>query len=602
MPLLATLEGLLKHDDIRMQVNEGHLRVRADGMIEDYCDGLLFKSHPLFSIDPCSIQVIAYYDEIELCNPLGTHVKDHKLGIVFFILGNVHPKFRSSLNAINLLMCARFSLIEKYGINKILEPFVRDLETLYTTGVTVDVKGNKFNYKGALLAFLADNLGSHLIGGFKMSFSFAFRSCRTCLVCTSEIAKHYTDDKCILRNNDSHLNHCNLIASSAAAGDHYSKTYGVNHQTCLLKVPHYSIFGGGLPHDLMHDLFEGVAPIEIKVLLLHCIDQGYFTYDYYQKQLASFSYGYSETDKPVPMTRRSFMSNDKLRLTASQSMLLIRILPLLIGEKIPEGECYWKCFLLLRQITDILLSPVISESVCAVLKGLIKKHHSTFVLLYGSKYFTPKFHFLIHYPSQILAVGPMIRTWTIRYEAKLNFFKQCSRLANFKNVAMSLANRHQARMCYEMSSNNLLHSKIECGPSATCSILRDESPDVQCAILKIFPNASLDIKLIHTKWVKYLGTEYKSGAADTYVILGSDGLDPVFAKLMSIIIVGTDFVIFDVMLCTCLYFSEHFHSYVVNTTTNRNLVSCYSLYDHYVYHGHQLSDNLTYISLRYYFM
>ena len=134
-----------------------------------------------------------------------------------------------------------------------------------------------------------------------------------------------------------------------------------------------------------------------------------------------------------------------------------------------------------------------------------------------------------------------------------------------------------------MLCNVILYSKLECGPSATCSILRDEAPDVQCAILKIFPNASLDIKLIHTKWVKYLGTEYKSGVDDTYVIVRSDGLDPVFAKLMSIIVVGTDFVIFDVLICTCLYFSEHFHSYVVNiTTTNRDLVLCYSLYDQFI--------------------
>ena len=44
---------------------------------------LFFKTHPLFSEDPCAVQLVAYYDELELFNPLGSHVKQHKLGIVF---------------------------------------------------------------------------------------------------------------------------------------------------------------------------------------------------------------------------------------------------------------------------------------------------------------------------------------------------------------------------------------------------------------------------------------------------------------------------------------------------------------------------------------
>ena len=96
MPLLSTLESLLLHGDVHTQVNQSQHRIRADGVIEYYCDGSRFKSHPLFSKEPNSIQIIAHYDELELCNPLGTHVKEHKNNIVFDTLGNIHPKFRSS--------------------------------------------------------------------------------------------------------------------------------------------------------------------------------------------------------------------------------------------------------------------------------------------------------------------------------------------------------------------------------------------------------------------------------------------------------------------------------------------------------------------------
>ena len=62
--------------------------------LEDFCDGTLFKNHPLFSKDPYAIP---YYDELELCNPLGSHVKLHKVGVVFISLGNIHPIHRSQL-------------------------------------------------------------------------------------------------------------------------------------------------------------------------------------------------------------------------------------------------------------------------------------------------------------------------------------------------------------------------------------------------------------------------------------------------------------------------------------------------------------------------
>ena len=41
-------------------------------------DGDLFKNHPLFSVDKTALQIVAYYDLIEVVNPLGS--RTHKLG------------------------------------------------------------------------------------------------------------------------------------------------------------------------------------------------------------------------------------------------------------------------------------------------------------------------------------------------------------------------------------------------------------------------------------------------------------------------------------------------------------------------------------------
>ena len=218
----------------------------------------------------------------------------------------------------------------------------------------------------------------------------------------------------------------------------------------------------------MRDILEGAAPMEVKLLLKHCIAQEYFTLKEY-KSLVHFNYGYTESDRPVPVVQRHFQSDKPIRSSASQMLLLLHILPFLIGSKVPESDCNWKCFLLLRKIIEIVFCPVVTHSMADSLKILIIEHHEAFVSLYPSC-FIPKMHFLIHYPEQMLHVGPMVRTWTIRHEAKLNFFKQATGTSSFKNITLSLANHHQRLACYKMYTGNLLHSRLEFGPTSRAPV------------------------------------------------------------------------------------------------------------------------------------
>lgn len=136
----------------------------------------VFK-HPLFSCDPHALQIIAYYDELEVVNPLGSHVKVHKLGVLSFFLGNIRPQFRSSLKAYYVLAIAKHEDVVTYGIDNLLTP-VEELKSLYILeGVGIEVNKNRRTLYGALLDFLADDLAAHLVGGFKGSMSFALCIC-----------------------------------------------------------------------------------------------------------------------------------------------------------------------------------------------------------------------------------------------------------------------------------------------------------------------------------------------------------------------------------------------------------------------------------------
>ena len=58
--------------------------------MEDLCDGDGFWQHSLFSASTNSLQILFYYDDVEVCNPLQSSRLKHKLGmyVVCLYTGN----------------------------------------------------------------------------------------------------------------------------------------------------------------------------------------------------------------------------------------------------------------------------------------------------------------------------------------------------------------------------------------------------------------------------------------------------------------------------------------------------------------------------------
>jgi len=161
----------------------------------------------------------------------------------------------------------------------------------------------------------------------------------------------------------------------------------------------------------------------------------------------------------------------------------------MIGDVIPNDDANWKCFMILEKIVDITVCPRSSADLCGILKVLIAEHHRAFIEICSENEVTPKCHFLLHYPQQILGIGP-IRAWNMRNEAKLNIFKQASRLGNFKNIA----SRHQRLLCYELSTPTL-HSPVECGPCNPSQPITSEPFCVQSS-LQLLPDISTATELV----------------------------------------------------------------------------------------------------------
>lgn len=67
--------------------------------LTDFSDGRLFNEHPLFSNDERAIQLLLYYDDVTVCNPLTN--KPHKMCLFYYQLVYLIPLYRSKLRLIN---------------------------------------------------------------------------------------------------------------------------------------------------------------------------------------------------------------------------------------------------------------------------------------------------------------------------------------------------------------------------------------------------------------------------------------------------------------------------------------------------------------------
>lgn len=104
---------------------------------QDFCDGKYYRHHPLYSKSKNALHIQVYYDDFETSNPLGSKQGIHKLGSLYFTLRNLPPHLNSSLMNIRLISLFHSQDAKKYGIDKILTPFVEDIKVLEQNGMKV---------------------------------------------------------------------------------------------------------------------------------------------------------------------------------------------------------------------------------------------------------------------------------------------------------------------------------------------------------------------------------------------------------------------------------------------------------------------------------
>ena len=110
--------------------------------------------------------------------------------------------------------------------------------------------------------------------------------------------------------------------------------------------------------------------------------------------------------------------------------------------------------MLLRDIVELVCAPQITKADVAFLNVLIEEYLEGRNTLFSNTKMRPKHHYLRHYPSLIMHFGPLVRLWTMRFESKHSYFKRCiCNSPNFKNVCLTLAEKHQLLQAYKCAGS-----------------------------------------------------------------------------------------------------------------------------------------------------
>ena len=517
IPILRTLKAFVERNSAFISYPKNLAASDSHNVtFKDIHDGSVFKNNILFRHK--ALQLLLYQDAFEVVNPLGSARGKHKVIGTYFTLANIAAHNRSSVDHIQLVSLCIEKDLKEFGVQKVYQTLIDDLKTLETTGLDM---GEEEPLLGTVVAVLGDNLGSHGLGGYVESFS-ATHSCRYCLVSRTELLESDMPIKGQVRTPE---NYNTALAEAHAGG--LTHFHGVKQDSVLNQLRYYHVAQPGMPPCLAHDLFEGVVSLDLPLIINVLIkEKKWLTYSQLNERIAKFPYqGADALDKPCPLSE----SYTHITGHAVQNWVFLRLLPLILHPFVQnKADPLWGILLKLKEIVEMVCTPNITELDVAYLQVCIEEYLFDRKLHFPNCNLKPKHHYLYHYPELILAFGPLIRLWTLRFESKHSYFKRCARkLQNFVNLPKTLAERHQILQAY-YNAGSLFTDSLD----LDAAIPFDQSlynDDIQKATrdLNLGGNAQILSK------VKYRNVEYKKGM---YLVIRYQNERLLFGEIISVII------------------------------------------------------------------
>lgn len=452
IPIKSTLAKLLQNSNFRKFWSDEAKRPDI---------GNIASAHTVMINNPNAWKLVLYHDDINVTNPLSN--KSHKLSLFYYSFSFLPS---SQLDSIFLLAVAKTEAIHSspQSLDALLTPFVEEMKVFGNEGVEF---GNDFVHI-ALTSVVADTPAANYLGGFKEGVGWAKRKCRSCMGTYEEIQEKFFEEEFEMRELPKHLIYCSEIKKSETKGEEKSLSveYGINFLSKLNEVPGFDLTKM-FPQDIMHVELEGSLAREIYLFLTDVIKiQKLLTLQDINTRLVSFPLGHlNEKDRPSPLKENQFNgSSNKIKQSATQCWMFARMIPFIFEDILDLDNLKHQSLLLHLELVHLVFLPKFNMALTSYLKSLINEYLQAFIQAYPSEPITPKQHYLVHLPSQIIRYGAPKDVWCLRFEAKHREFKKFAVKSNFKNTPLTISKRYQK--LFSLQHTSLFQARFEVGPKA----------------------------------------------------------------------------------------------------------------------------------------
>lgn len=461
--IVDTLKSLFSNPAFKRNYMDYNLNQKhkcSDGVYVDFCCGQIAKECELFQV-PETIMIELYSDDYEVCSALKSKANVHNVTGVYFRIRNLPSEYNSRQEHIHLVALCKVQDLKMEGVSfdDIAKVIIKEIQSLQTEGIDI---GNSTILKGTLINICGDNLG--LNGLFKMIKCFRVDGfCRICEITKEASEKQTKEIPDLLRRVE---NYADCI-TAAENGDRVGAKGIV--QYCLFNdLDNFHIFRNN-SIDIMHDVLEGSAHVFMKFFFRTMIDRKILKFSDISRMVRDFTQGIIKQKNKSSIIS---MTNGKIKLNqnATQAHTLLKNLPFIFYEQKDHLCDIWLTLTKLLQINQIIFSSINTDRDIDRLSTLISMFLSE--LIEHEVSLTPKLHHMVHYPTVIKRMGPLIHMWCMRMESKHKEFTKIARCANnFKNITETLSSRHQQLTCYrtDMFSDKIIasHKKKKFGKIRT---------------------------------------------------------------------------------------------------------------------------------------
>lgn len=225
----------------------------------------------------------------------------------------------------------------------------------------------------------------------------------------------------------------------------------------------------------MHDLWEGVAQHYVASILYDFIYvKKYFSSRHLNKRIMALNYQNFE-QKPSETQKVNLKTSKKLKMSAAETMTLVRNLRFIIADLILEDDSCWELFLSLNKMSGVIMGEVIDSDSPDYLAFLVGTYLEKLCKLFpdGMK---NKHHHLVHYPRVMRFMGSHWALCSMRFESRHKEGKTISGNALCRiNVCHTIAIKMQLKLNYRFLCENNFRPIWTYGPSNLVSVSEIQS-------------------------------------------------------------------------------------------------------------------------------